>query len=140
MRILVGALAVALLAGCSSNPISLRDAKQAPADKVFAFQSAPVGAAGKITVLRDGGVNGSACDFVVYVDGKKSAELGSGEKASFLVSAGTHNVGAGVSGVGLCSGQAIRTFAVNVTSSNDSTVRLSSDMTGITIGPYVEYQ
>ena len=140
MRILVGALAVALLAGCSSNPISLMDAKQAPANKVFAYQSAPSGSAGKITVLRDGGVNGSACDFVVYVDGKKSANLGTGEKATFLVSTGSHNVGAGVSGIGLCAGQTIRTLIVNVTSSNDSTVRLSSDMTGITIGPYVEYQ
>lgn len=140
MRILIGALAVALLAGCSSNPISLTEAKQAPRDEVYAFQSTPSGAYGKITVLRDGGVNASGCDFVVYVDGKKSAKLGTGEKASFLLNPGSYNVGVGLAGVGLCAGQAIRTISTNVTSQKDSILRLSSDMTGITIGPYVDYQ
>lgn len=90
--------------------------------------------------MRDGGINTSGCDFVVYVDGKKAAKLGSGEKASFLISPGTYNLGVGLAGVGLCAGQAIRTISVNVTDKKDSIFRLSSDMTGITVGPYVEYQ
>lgn len=140
MRILLGALVVALLAGCSSNPISLTYAKQAPRDEVYAFQSNPAGSYGQIIVLRDGGINASGCDFVVYVDGKKAAKLGSGEKASFLVSPGSYNLGVGLAGVGLCAGQAIRTISINVTDKKDSIFRLSSDMTGITVGPYVEYQ
>jgi hypothetical protein len=139
MRILLGALVVALLAGCSSNPISLTDAKQAPRDEVYAFQSVPAGSYGRIIVLRDGGINASGCDFVVYVDGKKAAKLGSGEKASFLLTAGTYNLGVGLAGVGLCAGQAIRTISINVIDKRDSIFRLSSDMTGITVGPYVEY-
>lgn len=140
MRILIGALAAALLAGCSSNPISISEAKQAPRDEIYAFQSTPAGSYGKITVLRDSGLNASGCDFVVYVDGKKSAKLGSGERASFLLSPGSYSVGVGLAGMGLCAGQAIRTVSTNVTSQKESILRLSSDMTGITIGPYVEYQ
>ncbi len=60
MRILVGAVAVALLAGCSSNAITVQQAKQASKDQLYAFQARPAGAYGAITVLRDGGINVSA--------------------------------------------------------------------------------
>jgi uncharacterized lipoprotein YajG len=43
MRVLMAAVAVAMLAGCASTAISVRDAKPVPADEVYAFQSKPTG-------------------------------------------------------------------------------------------------
>jgi len=139
MRILIGVVAVMLLAGCSSNPISVNEAVQAPSDEIYAFQSRPAGAYGTVTVVRDGGVNSSACDFVIYVDGKRAAKLGSGEKASFFVEPGSLNIGAGP-GSGLCAGPAIRTVAATAQANKEVIYRVSSDMTGLVLGPYVEYQ
>ncbi|MGY2199018.1 hypothetical protein [Pseudomonas gingeri] len=139
MRILIAAAVVAVLAGCSSNPIKVQDAKQAPADEIYAFQTKPSANFGTITVVRDGGVNGSGCDFVIYIDGKRAAKLGSGQKASFFVYPGPLNIGAGLAGAGLCTGQAIRTIAANATVGNEAIFRVSSDMTGLYLGPYVEY-
>ncbi|ULT73046.1 hypothetical protein [Pseudomonas sp. BC42] len=139
MRILVGAVAVALLAGCSSNAITVQQAKQAPKDQVYAFQARPAGAYGAITVLRDGGINASACDFVIYVDGKKAAKLGSSQKATFYVKPGSLNLGVGLAGTGLCMGQAIRTMAAEAVADRETIFRVSSDMAGMYIGPYIEY-
>lgn len=139
MRIIIGALVVALLAGCSSNPISVNDAVQAPRDEIYAYQSKPSGPSGKLTVVRDSGINASGCDFVIYIDGRKAAKLGSGEKASFYVSPGQLNIGAGVSGSGLCVGQAIKTVSAIAQPDKQVIYRVSSDMSGLTLGPYVEY-
>ena len=139
MKSFIGALAVLLLAGCSSNAITVQQAEQAPADKVYAFQAKPSVEFGKLTVVRDGGFNSSACDFVVYLDGKKVAKLGSGQKASFFVPTGALNVSAGLEGSGLCSGQAMRTVAAKSEVGKENIYRISSDMSGIQLGPYVEY-
>ena len=139
MKLFAGALFLAALAGCSSSAIKVQDAQLAPQDEIYAFQSKPAGGFGTITVVRDGGINGSGCDFVIYIDGKKAAKLGSGQKASFFVSPGPLNIGAGLAGTGLCMGQAIRTVAANATPEREAIFRVSSDMTGLYLGPYVEY-
>ncbi|WP_122663493.1 hypothetical protein [Pseudomonas viridiflava] len=139
MKLLIGAAVLALLVGCSSNAITVQQAEQASADKVFAFQTKPSVEFGKLTVVRDGGFNSSACDFVVYLDGKKAAKLGSGQKASFFVPTGSLNVSAGLEGSGLCSGQAMRTVAAKSEAGKENIYRISSDMSGIHLGPYVEY-
>lgn len=59
MRILIGALAVALLAGCASSPIPVSQAKPVPSDELYAFQSKPAGESGVITIVRDCGMVGS---------------------------------------------------------------------------------
>jgi len=139
MRILIGAVAVMLLAGCASTAISVRDAKPVPSDEVYAFQSKPSGASGKITVVRDTGAVGSGCDIVVYVDGRKAAKIGTGQRATFFLPPGTPNLGAGLAGSGLCAGAAIRTISANVQAGKESLYRISGDMAGFYIGPYVDY-
>ncbi|WP_259744919.1 hypothetical protein [Pseudomonas protegens] len=130
---------MALLAGCFSNAIIVQQAKQAPKDQLYAFQARPAGAYGAITVLRDGGINASACDFVIYVDGKKAAKLGSSQKVTFYVKSGALNLGVGLAGSGLCMGQAIRTMAAEAVADRETIFRVSSDMAGTYIGPYVEH-
>lgn len=139
MRILVAGAALALIAGCSSNPITLQQAERAPKDKVYAFQAVPQGAHGAVTVLRDSGINASACDFLIYVDGEKAAKLGTGQKVTFYVKPGAMNLGVGLAGTGLCMGQAIRTIGVEAKLGQESVFRVSSDMSGMYIGPYVAY-
>ncbi len=140
MRILIAAVAVAMLAGCASTAISVRDAKPVPADEVYAFQSKPVGDSGKITVVRDSGAVGSGCDIVVYVDGRKAAKIGTGQRATFYLPPGSPNLGAGLAGSGLCAGAAIRTIAATVHSGKESLYRISGDIGGFYIGPYVDYK
>lgn len=139
MRILIGALVLGLLAGCASTAISVRDAKPVPADEVYAFQSKPAGESGKITVVRDSGAVGSGCDIVVYVDGRKAAKVGTGQRVTFYLPAGSPNLGAGLAGSGLCAGAAIRTIAATVRPGKESLYRISGDMAGFYIGPYVDY-
>jgi hypothetical protein len=140
MRILIGALAVALLAGCASTAIPVTRAEQVPADELYAFQSKATGTTGKITVVRDSGMVGSGCDIVVYIEGRRAAKIGTGQRASFYLPPGTPSIGAGLAGSGLCSGAAIRTIAGNVQADKESIYRISGDAAGFYIGPYVDYQ
>lgn len=139
MRILIAAAAVAMLTGCASTAISVRDAKPVPADEIYAFQSKPSGESGKITVVRDSGAVGSGCDIVVYVDGRKAAKIGTGQRATFYLPPGSPNLGAGLTGSGLCAGAAIRTIAATVQPGKESLYRISGDIGGFYIGPYVDY-
>ncbi|WP_421549102.1 hypothetical protein [Pseudomonas sp. QD4] len=139
MRILIAAAAVAMLAGCASSAISVRDAKPVPSDEVYAFQTKPAGESGKVTVVRDSGAVGSGCDIVVYVDGRKAAKIGTGQRATFYLPPGSPSLGAGLAGSGLCAGAAIRTIAAMVQPGKESLYRISGDMAGFYIGPYVDY-
>ncbi|MFJ2381587.1 hypothetical protein [Pseudomonas protegens] len=138
MRIFVAIVAV-VLAGCASTAISVRGAKPVPADEVHAFQSRPSGDSGTITVVRDSGAVGSGCDIVVYVDGRKAAKIGTSQRATFYLPPGSPNLGAGLAGSGLCTGAAIRTIAGTVLPGKESLYRISGDMAGFYIGPYVDY-
>lgn len=139
MKLIIGPLALAMLVGCASTAISVRDAKPVPVDEVYAFQSRPSGDSGTITVVRDSGAVGSGCDIVVYVDGRKAAKIGTGQRATFYLPPGSPNIGAGLVGSGLCAGAAIRTIAATVQPGKESLYRISGDIGGFYIGPYVDY-
>lgn len=140
MRILIAALGLAVLTGCTSNAISLQQSELAPKDELYAFQSKPSGVSGKLTVLRDSGLLGSGCDIVVWVDGQRAAKLGVGQRASFYLPPGQPNIGVGLAGSGLCVGAATRTITGAVQADRESIYRVSSDMNGFYIGPYLEYK
>lgn len=139
MRLLSVGLVCLLMAGCASSAIPVDEASNAPASDVFSFQSKGDSASAKITALRDKGVVGSACDIVVYIDGKKAANLGTGEKASFWVQPGVRNVSIGSSNNGLCGGNALRTLSADLKSGEERIFRISIDVQGIYLNPYVEY-
>lgn len=139
MRWIAVGLAVLALAGCASSPISLDKAELAPANELFAFQAPTPNATGKIVVLRDSGMVGSACDVGVYLDGTKAANLGAREKAIFWVKPGIRNVSIGPSNSGICAGIALRTLSADVAAGEEKAFRISVDMQGIYLNPYVEY-
>lgn len=103
MKLLIGALAVALLAGCSTSPTPSSQAMQAPPGQLTAYQSKPSGAFGELQVIRDSGHTGSMCSMAVFIDGKQAARLDAGQKASFYLPPDTISVGAAYTGSGLCS-------------------------------------
>lgn len=100
MKLFVGALAVALLAGCSTSPVPSDQADPVPSSRLFGYQKQGSNDA-ILVVTRDNGFTGSACNTTLSIDGKKSAEIGSGETARFYVPAGDHIVGAASCGSGL---------------------------------------
>jgi outer membrane lipoprotein-sorting protein len=75
VKLIVGALAVALLAGCATSPTPSNEAKQAPASQLSAYQAKPSGAYGTMQVIRDSGQTGSLCSMAVFIDGKQAAKL-----------------------------------------------------------------
>jgi hypothetical protein len=140
MRILIGAVAVMLLAGCSTSQISVREASAVPSDELYAFQSKSANTSSRITVVRDRGVLGSGCDVIFYIEGRKAAKLGSGERASFYFEPGAVNLGIGLADSGLCTGVAIKTISANLKPGRESQFRISNDVSGgLFLAPYVDY-
>ncbi|MBI6917653.1 hypothetical protein JET68_02450 [Pseudomonas monteilii] len=139
MRILIGALGLALLAGCTTSAISVQQAEPVPGDELYAYQSRSGSSSGVLTVVRDSGALGSGCDIVVYVDGKKSAKVGPGQRATFYLPPGQPNLGIGLAGSGLCGGMAVRSITGSVEAGKETVYRISGDMSGVYIGPYINY-
>jgi hypothetical protein len=106
MKLFIGAMAVALLAGCATTPTPSSEADPVPNARLFGYQKPGNGDA-ILIVTRDKGFVGSACNTTVSIDGKKSAEIGSGETVRFFVPAGDHIVGASSCGSGLKEREAI---------------------------------
>ena len=100
MKLIVGALAVALLAGCATSPVPSGKADPVPSSRLFAYQK-PGSDGAVLIVTRDTGFVGGGCNTSVSIDGRKAAEIGAGETAKFYVAAGDHIVGASACGSGL---------------------------------------
>ncbi len=100
MRLFVGAVAVALLAGCATSPVPSSEADPVPSSRLFAFQS-PTQGDSTLVVTRDKGFVGGGCNATVSIDGRRAAEIGTGETAKFRVTPGEHIVSASSCGSGL---------------------------------------
>ena len=103
MKLFVGALAVALLAGCATSPTPSSEAKQASASQLTAYQQKPSGSFGVLQVIRDSGHTGSLCSMAVFIEGRQVARLDAGQKGSFYLPPGAVSVGAAYTGSGICS-------------------------------------
>ncbi len=86
------ALALLMLSGCSTTPISPTDASPVPPDRVLAFKQPGSGV--PLTVTRDSGFVASACAVDVYVNGAIAAHIRQGESVTFHIPAGETIVGA----------------------------------------------
>lgn len=105
MKSFATVLASALLStACASNPVSVKDAIDAPATSIYVsefFQSAPDKA--HVTLVRDSSFGGQ-CALGVYLDGKLIAGIKREERLVMHVSPGQHILGAGPNpnGTGVC--------------------------------------
>jgi len=94
MRILMGALVVALLAGCSTSPVTEQTAKTIPADRVYQPEmvatSANAQEAATVVFLRDAGVFGSGCSHDMFVNNVKVFSIRQGEFIRLSLTAGSY--------------------------------------------------
>ncbi|WP_460104695.1 hypothetical protein [Pseudomonas sp. H1_D04] len=95
------ALFAALLAGCATSPVPIKNAVAVPPERVLAYQK-DVPGTGTLSVTRDSGHTGSLCSVGLFVDGKVAALLKPGERVSLHVPAGSVVVGAAYQGSGIC--------------------------------------
>lgn len=95
MRLICTAVALSLLAGCSSFAADPENVKQVPSDRLLAFQQ-PVDGGGQIVVNREIGMLGGGCYLAFSIDRKVAARIGIGEEAHFQVPAGARIVGIGL--------------------------------------------
>lgn len=100
MRMLIAGLALAMLAGCATSPITAEQADPVPRSRLFAFQTPSSGQA-ILMVTRDEGFTGSGCNTTISIDGRRAAEIGSGETAKFYVAPGERMLSASSCGSGL---------------------------------------
>lgn len=83
-------LLVVGVSGCATSAIPVGEAKDVPADRIFA--TAPLLEEGnaRATFVRDVGLVGSGAYNHLYIDEKKVASLDPGEKVEFVLPSGTH--------------------------------------------------
>ena len=93
-----------LLSGCATTPIPISAAKQAPGDRVLAFNTYSSDKTSTLTVIRDEGSLGSGCYLALYINKVLAARLGAGEFARFYLEPGEVllRVGLDPQGKGLC--------------------------------------
>lgn len=94
MRALIAGLAlVGLLGGCASQTVAFSAAKPVPADRLYAFQKAEPGLVQVRVTRNQGGVAGAWTLMDILIDGKKAAVIDTGEKVTFYLTPGPHNMG-----------------------------------------------
>ncbi|QOU08060.1 hypothetical protein WLF14_14330 [Pseudomonas fluorescens] len=94
MRILIGALAMALLVGCSTSPVTEQTAKTIPSERVYhpemlATRSG-VESAATVVFLRDSGMFGSGCSHDMFVNNVKVFSIRQGEFAKLYLDPGSY--------------------------------------------------
>lgn len=129
-RLLIAALAGAMLAGCSTSPISADKADPVPHDRLFAFGEKTNS---QLVVTRDSGMFGAGCNSRFYIDGKLAAEFASGEVARFGLQPGTRVIGVKPSAA--CGGGALVEREVSVTAGETVRRRISISPGGMDISP-----
>lgn len=102
-KLLLAFAATALLSGCASDAVPVKQAVTVPGERVFDYQE-PAKSDSSITIVRDSGMVGGGCYITVFLNGARVAKLDTKEKATFYVNSGAWIVGAGHEGKGLCSG------------------------------------
>ena len=131
--IVASVIALVVLAGCATTPLSNAAASVAPSSRVLApdLQVQREGTI-KLTIKRDGGFMGAACAHKVFIDGRPVAQLRSGEMVQFFVKPGRYMLGAtaeGICGGGTAEAQAIvdggRVSNYRISAGQDGTLALS---------------
>jgi hypothetical protein len=88
MKRLLITLALTGLAGCAAHDMTIRDATSS---RIYLFQS-PDDGNGTITVERANGLFGGGCSSAIYIDNQIAGQVEIGERATFHVPSGNHDV------------------------------------------------
>lgn len=124
-----------VLAGCSTTPTPVADAKPVDAAYLYKLQAPASDSDARLVVVRDQGFVGGGCRMGFYVDGQLVADLSPKEKAEFYVPAGLRVLGAGTaaSAKGLCAAAGdsyLRQREATLSPSQERRFRMTSDGNG----------
>lgn len=124
-KIIITLLTIGLV-GCSTEPVMPQNAKEVQASYEFQQKPRTTG----VTIIRDKGYVASACAITAYINGKRLAELETGEKVTAYVPAGEIIVGAGFVGRGLCIGDPKKEREFIVKENQSRVLRIFIDQSG----------
>ncbi|MCU7998096.1 MULTISPECIES: hypothetical protein [unclassified Shewanella] len=127
MRMISISLALFMLGGCATSAVNIDIAKEVPEERLFVKNT---DGNATITIIRDSGLLGSACNINVFINEDLAATLGTSEKAVFKVKAGDLYLGAQFSGNGLCVNSSIRNLETSIKQGQHKTYRVYSDPSG----------
>jgi hypothetical protein len=91
-------LTAALLAGCSTSPVTVLQSRAIRPDRLLSGYSAlaqPSPAKARVVVIRDAGALGSAGPASLIVDGAPVARMWTGERVEFYLASGNHILAVG---------------------------------------------
>lgn len=88
-----GCAVLLAISGCATSPISIKEARSVPPERVFLSEKLPVEGNAQAVFLRDVGVTGSGVYQHLFVNGKKAASLDPREKVEFVLPPGEHIFG-----------------------------------------------
>ncbi|RYM60033.1 hypothetical protein BSR03_16405 [Serratia proteamaculans] len=91
MKRIAFVIAIAFLSGCATQAVFPDQARPAPKERIFKYQS-PIKDGAKLIIVRDSGMLGAGCFAGVYIDGVRSASLNPGERVDLYLPAGEHNI------------------------------------------------
>ncbi|WP_312777840.1 hypothetical protein [Pseudescherichia sp.] len=118
------------ISGCASTVVAPSEATQAPTNRLLKYQSAS-DKDGRLTVVRDAGMVGSACYATLYINGNRAAQLDTKEKATFYLPAGEWVIGTNLEGQGLCGASNDRQERfITLKQGENKTVRIFTDGNG----------
>ncbi|MEN0627970.1 hypothetical protein AAIG33_11060 [Phytobacter ursingii] len=99
IRIIVS-IAIFVLSGCATKPVSNEQAKAVPQQQIFNKELlVKKPRTGEVVIKRDAGFMGSACLTRVYVDGKDVADLDTAQKVVVYPIVGEHIISAWPKGI-----------------------------------------
>lgn len=136
MKAILISFAAVLISGCASVPPAPSEVREAPKERIRAYQEKTDKTNATIVVTRDTGMIGSGCYLAVSIDGKLAARLNPSEMAKFYVEPGEILLKSSLDpeGKGLC-GAHLNDFTQRETilrSNETKAFRLSIDTNGKT--------
>jgi hypothetical protein len=86
-------LSLFILASCSTSPVKRSDAQQVEKANQWKYQTRKNADQGSITIIRDSGVVGVACDTLIFIDKEKIAKISTSEFVEIFINQGDYRIG-----------------------------------------------
>lgn len=97
---IVGGAVLAALVGCATEPVATNAARPVPEERILAANlTKPQPGFASLILKRDTGLNNTACNFRLFIDGQAFADIDTGEKVQIHTQPGEHIIGARSNGI-----------------------------------------
>jgi hypothetical protein len=141
MNIVLRISLLLFLTACSTSQVALKNSKEAPAERILAFQKS-LPSNSEIVIIRDQGMAASGCYYGVVIDQVLAARLDVSERASFNLEPGQRilKIVRDPQGKGLCGlGDDQIEKKIELRSGETQKFRLTLDLSGQPyLNPYTE--